>query len=827
MHPIEDYVKEHRTDAFLYKAKYLFEHANDPDSRADALDQVAAMAACISNEMKRQDYLKILSGKDHLRISMRILDNAVKKVLEHKENELSKAKTEELRGEFAPMPEYANTEDIVNYGFYEDMTFGKAGYYMDNSGSFTRISNFVITPLFHKLTEGDNSRIMELFNGIRRVALEIPSKLILNKEQLSAFVAEKGNFRFLRCTDTHYSRIMDKIFPMFEPVHELKALGYQPEGFFAYTDCVVIPREDGGEVIQMDERGLIKIGDDCYFSPGASNIRKGRRKSDKDEYENDRFLSYKESKISFEEWSVLFFQTYGFEKAAHGMAFIVMSLFLDIVVARNNKLPYLYGYGVPGSGKSEFQDSVLAFFFNNIKPFGLGQGTDFALFNLASRFKNCPAGYNEFDEQRIRESFMMAFKSFYDRQGRERGKGGSANRVEIQDVNTSFIFVGQTLSTSDNSAILERAIPVLFNLIEERDSKQVKAFRKLKEVEKTGISSLIVVLLRLRKKFETEFSRRFENNSDALKEAIKKDGKNYKDRTLENFCVFLTSFQFISEAFKLPIAYDEYFDFVKREIIHFTEFIQENNSLAEFWDALEHLQSIGQIAEGIDYKIEEKNSQVINSGRNETKVIEFPQTTKLIFLRLKNIHPHYMKLYRQTKGTTAVTEASLREYMKSYNGYLGNNYKDVRFNNADGSGTATSCVIFEYDKLPLSLEREVAEEKGTVKHISGYVLKEPEAMEILGVPKVKLVVEVDDSYVKDGVPVRKTEKYNCYSAHLNHFQDIAIHDKIQCKGLLKINSFKNNEGNNIKVLNLDIDELVVLAAAKDQLFKKNEEEVTF
>src|SRR3546814_17999708 len=79
----------------------------------------------------------------------------------------------------------------------------------------------------------------------------------------------------------------------------------------------------------------------------------------------------------------------------------------------------------------------------------------------------------------------------------------------------------------------------------------------------------------------------------------------------------------------------------------------------------EFLLDQGMIEDGFDFKIEMKDevsvlisrSDVGNDGKN-TKTIRFEEPKRLLFLRIRNVHPLYMSSTRTQTGKPGINERS-------------------------------------------------------------------------------------------------------------------------------------------------------------------------
>src|SRR3546814_7190209 len=127
----------------------------------------------------------------------------------------------------------------------------------------------------------------------------------------------------------------------------------------------------------------------------------------------------------------------------------------------------------------------------------------------------------------------------------------------------------------------------------------------------------------------------------------------------------------VGERIRFPFTYAEFYKECKNEIIKLSNLISDSDSLASFWKMTEFLLDQGMIEDGFDFKIEMKDevsvlisrSDVGNDGKN-TKTIRFEEPKRLLFLRIRNVHPLYMSSTRTQTGKTGLNEETIMMRIK-------------------------------------------------------------------------------------------------------------------------------------------------------------------
>ena len=688
----------------------------------------------------------------------------------------------------AYLPDGVDPRFVLEWGFYAFQNGHKSGYYFKTGEkTFAAQSNFVMQPLMHVYSKGDNKRIISIDNGFKKAVLDMPSRAMISLEMFSAACYDEGNFMFWG-SKVHLMRILSTINDKFPQCFELKTLGWQPEGFFAWSNYVYIPSQKKLE--QFNDLGIAEIDDTKYFSPAASSIYRNQRAED-DEYENDRFLSYKKSSVTLEEWAVLFNKVYP-GLSIFGIGFVFIGLFKDVIYKIDNNCPHLSAYGEKGSGKSKFAESISAIFLNDLQPFNLNHGTDFAFFNRLSRFKNCVTWFDEFDDAAIKEDRFQSIKGAYDGAGRERGKGTNKNKTEIAKVNSALLLTGQYLSTRDDNAALSRCIILPFTPNNDRSKEAIKNYESLKALEKKGLTSLVPEILQYREEFAKEYPATFPETFSELRDMINKSNGQYKERVLRNYTAVANSYRFFSRYIKFPFTYNEVMSNCAKDVIRLSTLISESDSLADFWNTVEFLMETGEIYEGYHFKVTYQSAISINRDGND-QTLNLGKPTKLLYIRLTTIHKLYLEAFRKQTGKTGINKQSLELYIGSAKGYYGKN-SSQRFTAQDGSSTVTSSYVFDYELLGVPLERtQNTDQDKHMVTIKGHLFGAVNVMDVAGKAKLKFALKENLTYKMDELVVKKEVFTTIYCSNLQSISVVETGQALVITGVLKESEYKDNE----------------------------------
>lgn len=623
------------------------------------------------------------------------------------------------------LPKWMDRNELESFGYCAVNNKNRVGYYVATGGGHVEVTNFLIKPLFHIYAGMQSRFLIQIDNGKKTAVLDIESSALVNIDQLQKAVVNEGPY-LIYGNKLQLLRIATNLLENFPKCLEVKYLGWQSSGFFSFSDRIFVPGEG---MKTLDEWGVVNHAGASFLVPPASAAFKQLASTDDDEYENLRVLHFRESQVSFSQWAEMMQRVYN-EKGWVGIAYVILTLFRDIVFDIDNNCPHLYGFGERSSGKSKWAESICALFFRKRSAFNLNSSTDYAFFKYMQIFINCPSFLNEFDEKVIRPEWFQSIKGAFDGESRQKGVMGSKNKVEIMKIRSTLILIGQYLCTMDDNSIVSRSIIEGFSERELTDEDK-KEYDKLKRVEEGGLSNLLIEVLKHRAYFKEHYRDRFNETLGAWRRSID-DSQNFNQRIMQNWCHLLTSWRLIADHITLPIQVEQFEVYCKARALHWSNFIRSSDTLSEFWQTIGFLADQGVIQEGWDYKIEETAQVRIRKGHSEDHLVEFSEFTKVIYLRLNNIHKFYQEGYRKRTGKEGMSLENLKHYFSNRKYYVGSckAKKFRRFIVKTENVTApasfpgatpvqrpevkreeqevnASCFVFLYDHLGLELEREI------------------------------------------------------------------------------------------------------------------------
>ena len=222
------------------------------------------------------------------------------------------------------LPTGVDARDFERWGFYEHHN----SYFMRTKNDVEEVSNFVMNPVFH--IEGqDSRRVYDVvnFRGFR-VVVDLDMQEMTSIQAFRRNIEGRGNFIFSG-TDAQFTRIKAKLYEQTRTCTEIRVLGWQKEGFFAWSNGITTT-DDGFQ--EIDEYGIVEFNKTNYFIPAFSSIHI----NDKSLFIGERKFQYKKREISMKQWADLFTEVFG-KNAQIGICFWIATIFRGIISFFLNK----------------------------------------------------------------------------------------------------------------------------------------------------------------------------------------------------------------------------------------------------------------------------------------------------------------------------------------------------------------------------------------------------------------------------------------------------------------------------------------------------------
>lgn len=693
---IKEYILNNAQDAVIWKTlKLKNKAANDPDMISESVNDVCAMLFEIKDDIKQAHYVKTCSGlmKQPIKVFKDTMAKFIKKAeVKSETTGVAKAEDAEIMG----LPDGADYSQYFTLGF----VIHENSVYFKGREKFFKGSNYKITPLFHVYGKTDNKRLCEVISEYgKKKIIDFDTADFVQMAKFEGKLLDEGNFTFTAdVTANHFKLFRNSIMEQFIMAYELKSLGWQPEGFFAYADCVfhsgILKRANDYGIIQL-ETGVqteSEYMEDVkhFYSPSASVMHKFSREGD-DLYENDRYLVYKTAPVDITTWMKQLRKVYGI-KSTTGIAFIIASIFRDITMKKKGFFPLFFLSGEKGSGKSKFGESIVALFTHKQEPFDLNSGTKVALSRRLARISNISVMFEEYNDG-VEDTVFQMLKGAYDGRGREMGKATGDNRTTTTKVNCGLILLSQYLSARDDNSLTSRSVIEHFLKPQESfTTAQIEDYSLLKSWEEQGLSSLLVEILQHRELIEEKTQETYAAISKKMKAELK--GKEYQERMMENYVAMLVPITILKNLLRFPFEEKEVWDQFKQAIVDSSDLIIESEGLSEFWHTLEFLLDTKRITKGHQFEIEMPLMVKLQTRKGEADVeVRLDGKKRVLFLRLNAVHQLYHKEVSTRDSVEVIGENTLKNYFRSKKYFIGS-VKSKRFED-----TSTSAYLFDYDMM--------------------------------------------------------------------------------------------------------------------------------
>lgn len=542
-------------------------------------------------------------------------------------------------------------EMYTKYGFYE-----KAHCYWFHSvkgeGMFQG-SNFTLKPLFHIESTVNAKRLYEITNtfGVTKV-LEFPQKDLISLSAFKLRCESMGNFLF-DGGEVGLAKIKQYLYEKTESCKEITQLGWQKEGFFAWSNGIV----SEGEFRPVDEYGIARHKGENYYVPALSDFYK----NEKDLFEFERkFKHNTEGQTGIREWWMLFSSVYG-ENSVPALGYYASTLFVDHIVRKENKFPVFNIFGVKGSGKSEMAVSMLHLFGNLPAGINIVNSTVPALSDHVAQTANALCHIDEYKNSLPEYAKYEFLKGLYDRTGRSRMNMDRDKKKEVTAVDCGVILTGQEMPTAD-IALFSRVIFTSFHKTV-FTKEETELFKRLKDMEDRGITGITNEIIGKREDFIALYdSYRKETEKDM--EALV-DKMSVEDRVWKSWVMLANSIKALLKLFNIDLSYNYALQTLARMMKEQQKHLLNKNEVGEFWDMVSFLAADNQIEEEYDYAI--SNVLEIKDGRGNVTNFESPK--KVIGISTKRIPNLYTKRCRE-EGKKPLPPETLRFYLENSPGYI-------------------------------------------------------------------------------------------------------------------------------------------------------------
>jgi DNA primase catalytic core len=672
-------------DFLFYRAKSFSRRTNDPLLKHDGVKELSKLICCYSDKSLRNFYIDELSRiikctKKQFTDEIASLDASA--AASHDPNE--------------GLPDGIDISSYEQYGFY---AYNNEYWFRNEKGGKQKLSNFVMKPLFHVESEMDSKRIFELINFRgHRIVVDFEPQEMVSIMNFRKLLDIKGNFLFWG-QDQHMNKLKIKLYDETRTCSEIKNLGWQNEGFFAWSNGIV---DQGGSYTAVDENGIVNYNNKDYFIPAYSKIYI----DDRSIYLDERKFRYIESDIALSQWSELFIKVFG-DNAKLGIAFWIATIFRDHLLNLFNNFPILNLFGPKGTGKSQMAMSLSCLFGKQQTPFNIHNGTKPGMAEHIQQFVNAFAWIDEY-KNNIEYDKIETLKAIFDAIGRQRMNIDKGKKKETTLVNSAVILSGQEMPTAD-VALFSRMIFLQFHK-SEYSQEEKKNYDHLKKMEKEGLSHLTSSIIAHREYFEENYYPTYDSVfSDIFSEL---EHASIEDRILRSFCTILAAFKTIHDKLSIPINYTELRSIAIKAITDQNSQISKSNEVSMFWETFEALFDENELIDKWHFKVVSCSELSLKAGKRQLD----PDTLVLKF-KFATIYKFYAT-HSKRSGQSVLPNSTLKYYLENNPAFLGiensSKFRLKEFSSEEGKLTekkqVTTAYCFNYNMLDINLVRISGEE---------------------------------------------------------------------------------------------------------------------
>ena len=589
-----------------------------------------------------------------------------------------------------------NQDLLEKYGFQQ---IGNRYVSLNSDGKMTYWSNFVLRPLFHIKDTLNAVRIFELTNASgHKETIELKQEDLTSIQRFSQRVEGLGNYIWM-ASSNRLTQLKTYLYENTETATRIDQLGWQSAGFYAFGNGILA----NGTWYPVDEYGIVRLPEHGnQYLPSSSLIY--RKDTQLYQFER-RFVHHNWSGVTMRDYVSQLIGVFG-DNGKVAFAYLLATLFRDVIVAHTKFFPILNIFGPKGSGKSELGHSLMSFFIVENTPPNIQNSTLPSLADSVAQCANALVHLDEF-KNTIDIDKREFLKGLWDGAGRNRMNMDKDKKREMTRVDSGIIVTGQEMATAD-IALFSRFIFLSFPK-SEFSFEATTRFKQLKDMRKLGCTHLTLEILKHRPQFEAEFRNALMQTSADVQDEL----QNYsiEDRIRNNWIVPLAAYATLYKVLNFPYTYHDLLNIIVKGIINQNSLTKKNNELATYWDVVNFLRNDGQIMYDGDYMVKTE-SEVKTRDKGTHK---FNPTKRVLYIKIKQIAELYTLQGRRT-GEPLLPKNSLDYYLENSQAYLGK--KIVRFKdiihgvvqyecitNSDGSvrnaqkSHTEQAYCFDYDKL--------------------------------------------------------------------------------------------------------------------------------
>lgn len=666
------YKHENILDYIIWKAQSLKDRINNyPDRKSKAIADITQLIAKYESPSRREMYIEECAE---------IIPN--KKLWTKELDILTKEKTK--KETITIVPEGVSLKDFERFGFYTENNC----YWFNKGQQVIRASNFIMKPMFHIQSTINAKRLFEVTNehGIIEV-IEMLQKDMISLPAFKLRIESLGNFLW-EAGEPELNRLKRFLYEKTDTCFEITQLGQHKHGFYAWSNGIF-----NGQFTKIDKHGIVNHDGRKYYLPANSDIYE---KDDSLFMSERKFIHLMNNTISLNDYCIRLTKVFG-DNAKIAIAFLMATLFRDLIVKRFNSFPILNLFGPKGAGKTELAVSMMSFFGHQGKGPNINNTSKASLADHVAQVRNACVHIDEYKNS-VEYEKIEFLKGLWDGTGRTRMNMDKDKKKETTAVDCGVILSGQEMPTAD-IALFSRLIYLTFNKCEYTEAEKIQ-FDELKEIEKKGLTHLTNEILSYRSYFIEKYQDCYDATCELLREQLK--AETVEARLFNNWAMVIAAFVTMKDKITVPFSIQQMIKQAAFQLLVQQKETRTGNEVTSFWNIVQYLYADGQIQESCDFDIDNcclKLSTDLNDH-------EWISPKRVIYIQHSRILPLYQKYGKQVSEKILPT-ASIDFYLRNDRRYLGKR-SSHRFKNIDPKTgvwdsakpwRVTTSYVFDYDAL--------------------------------------------------------------------------------------------------------------------------------
>lgn len=568
----------------------------------------------------------------------------------------------QARGEARKKQEYGSSmseiqreaELLRQFGLYiRENCYYSTG---DEDEDPSRISNFIMEPLFHIEDENNGTRIFRMRNtyNICRV-IELRESEMCSLSNFQQKVGSLGNYVWLAKIDK-LNRVKEYLYSKTDTAERIRKLGWNGnENFFAFGNGILTD----GVFKEVNELGIVKSpSGKAFYIPATSKIYLHNQEI----FQFERLMVHENRNgVKLYDFASRLIGVFG-ENASIALCYLLATLFRDIIFSRTRHFPILNLFGEKGTGKTTLATSLQSFFLHGVDPPNLGVTSVPAMNDRVSQAVNTLVVLDEYkNDLDIRK--IAYLKGLWGGGGQTKKNTNTDGMAAQTIVSTGVALCGQDKPTQD-MALYTRVIFLAFSKTS-FNQQEKRNYEDLVALCNMGLTHLTIEILNHRQLFEKNFPEIYSITKREL--ATKLENENIHDRIFGNWVIPLATFRTLETMIDVPFSYTELFETAINGIRSQNELAQESSEVADFWNMLQGFQTSGKCVDKAHYRIRYMKSFRPISVKED---IEFKEARPILYLNMAAVASLFNS--RNMNATANRSNwSTITSYLKSHSSFLG------------------------------------------------------------------------------------------------------------------------------------------------------------